>query len=67
MGVGEIYKFYVMNNFFSQYKHTYRRLRVSHGSHVKAAYNVVYTKKHTQTNASHPAMDISCMTSRSLV
>ena len=28
---------------------------------MKAAHNVLYKKKHTQTNASYPAMDISCM------
>ena len=43
-------KFYVLNNFFTQYKHTYGRLRASHGSHMKAAHNVSYKKKHTQTN-----------------
>ena len=31
---------------------------------MKAAHNVLYMKKHTQTNASYPAMDISCMPSR---
>ena len=30
-----VIKFYVLNNFFTQYKHTYRRLRASHGSHMK--------------------------------
>ena len=53
--------FYVLNNFFAQYKHTYRQLRASHGSHMKAAHTVLYIKKHTQTYASYPAMDISCM------
>ena len=54
--------------FFSpQYKHTYGHLRASHGSHMKAAHNVLYTKKHTKTYASYPAMDISCITSRSMV
>ena len=53
--------FYVLNNFFTQYKHTYRQLRASHGSHMKAAHSVLYMKKHTQTYASYPAMDISCM------
>ena len=53
--------FYVLNNFFAQYKHTYRQLRASHGSHMKAAHTVLYMKKHTQTYASYPAMDISCM------
>ena len=52
--------FYVLNNFFTQYKH-YGQLRASHGSHMKAAHTVLYMKKHTQTYASYPAMDISCM------
>ena len=53
--------FYVLNNFFSQYKHTYWQLQVSHGSHMKSAHTVLYMKKHTQTYTSYPAMDISCM------
>ena len=53
--------FYVLNNFFTQYKHIYGQLRASHGSHMKAAHTVLYMKKHTQTYASYPAMDISCM------
>ena len=53
--------FYVLNNFFTQYKHTYGQLRASHGSHMKAVHTVLYMKKHTQTYASYPAMDISCM------
>ena len=53
--------FYVLNNFFTQYKHTYGQLRASHGSHMKAAHTVLYMKQHTQTYASYPAMDISCM------
>ena len=45
-----VIKFYVLNNFFAQYKHTYGQLRASHGSHMKAAHNVLYIyKKHTQT------------------
>ena len=28
---------------------------------MKAAHNVLYTKKHIQTYASYPAMDISCI------
>ena len=52
--------FYVLNNFFTQYKHTYWQLRASHGSHMKAAHTVLYMK-HTQTYASYPAMDISCI------
>ena len=39
-----VIKFYVLNNCFVQYKHTYGRLRASHGSHMKAAHNVLYTK-----------------------
>ena len=35
--------------FFTQYKHTYGQLRASHGSHMKAAYTVLYMKKYTQT------------------
>ena len=46
--------------FFTQYKHAYGKLRASHGSHMKAAHTVLYMK-HTQTHASYPAMDISCM------
>ena len=53
--------FYVLNNFFAQYKHTYGQLRASHGSHMKAAHSVLCKKKHTQTYASYPSMDISCM------
>ena len=36
--------FYVLNNFFTQYKHTYGQLRVSHGSRMKAAHSVLYMK-----------------------
>ena len=32
-----------INNFFAQYKHTYEQLRASHGSHMKAVHNVLYT------------------------
>ena len=57
-----LFQFYVLNNFFTQYKHTYRQLRASHGIHMKAAHIVLYMNKHTQTYASYPAMDmISCM------
>ena len=49
--------FYVLNNFFTPiYKNTYGQLRASHGSHMKA--DVLYMKKHTQTYASYPAMNI---------
>ena len=47
--------------FFAQYKQTYGQLRASHDIHMKAAHTVLYMKKHTQTHASHPALDISCM------
>ena len=30
-----VIKFYVLNTFFAQYKHTYRQIGVSHGSHMK--------------------------------
>ena len=53
--------FYVLINFFAQYKHTYRQLRASHSIHMKAAHTVLYMNKHTQTYASYPAMGISCM------
>ena len=59
--------FSVLNNFFTQYKHTYGRLRASHSSYMKAAHNVLYMKKHIQMHVSYPAMDISCITSRSVV
>ena len=52
--------FYVLNIFFTQYKHTYGQLRASHGSHMKAEHTVLYMK-HTHTHASYPALDISCM------
>ena len=58
-----VVKFYVLNNIFAQYKHTYGRIRASHGSHMKGC-TCLYTKKHTQTNASYPAMDNSRMPSR---
>ena len=53
--------FYALNNFFTQYKHTYGQLRASHGSRMKAQHSVLYMKKHAQTYASYPAMNISCM------
>ena len=56
-----VIKFYVLNNFFTQYKHTYGQVRASHGSCMNAAHTILYMKKHTQTYASYPAMDISCM------
>ena len=39
-----VIKFYVLNNFFTQYKHTYGQLRASHSSHMKAAHTVLYMK-----------------------
>ena len=36
--------FYVLNYFFTQYKHTYGQLRASHGSRMKAAHSVLYMK-----------------------
>ena len=30
-----VIKFYALNNFFTQYKHTYGQLRAFHGSHMK--------------------------------
>ena len=53
--------FYVLNNFFAKYKHTCGQLRASNGSHMKVAHTVLYKKKHTQTYASYPVMDISYM------
>ena len=43
-----------INKFFLQYKHTYEQLQVSHSSHMKAAHNVLYMKKYTQTYVSYP-------------
>ena len=56
-----VIKFYVLNKFFPQ------NLWAFHCSHMKVAHNVLYKKKHTQTNASYPAMDINCMPSRGWV
>ena len=47
--------------FFKRSINTYLQLLASHGIHMKAAHTVLYAKKHTQTYASYPAMDISCM------
>ena len=33
--LGKLSEFTVLNKFLAQYKHTYRQLRVSHGSHMK--------------------------------
>ena len=56
-------KFYkiILKNIFAKYTHTFWQLRAFHVSHMKAAHNVLYKKKHTQTNASYPAIDISCI------
>ena len=45
-----VIKFYVLNNFFAQYKHTYGRLRASHGSHIKTAH---YTRRSTYKSTLH--------------
>ena len=42
--------FYVLNNFFTQYKHTYGQLRASHGCHMKAAHAVLYMHEEAHTN-----------------
>ena len=40
--------FYVLNNFFTQYKHTYRQLRASHSIHMKAAHTCfIHEQAHT--------------------
>ena len=62
-----VIKFYVLKKISAQCKHTYGQLQVCHGSRMKATHNILYMTKHTQRYASYPAMDISCMTSRSVV
>ena len=43
-----VIKFSVLNNVFTQYKHTYRRLQASHSSYMKAAHNVfIHEEAHT--------------------
>ena len=42
--------------FFTQYKHIPATTGIQ-----RHPYTVLYMKKHTQTYASYPAMDISCM------
>ena len=43
-----IIKFYVLNNFFEQYKHTYGRLRASHGSYNYEGLHIMfYTRRST--------------------
>ena len=56
--------FYVFNNFFTQYKHKYGQLRASTGItrvQLLVRLTVLYMKKHTQTYASYPVIDISCI------
>ena len=48
-----VIKFYALNNFFMQYKHTYGQLQAFHGSHMKAAHNILYMKKHKRTRTAH--------------
>ena len=36
--------FYVLNKFFTQYKHTYGQQQAFHGSRMKAAHSVLYMK-----------------------
>ena len=57
--------FYRYKIIFSLSINTYLQLRASHGIHIKAAHTVLYMKKHTQTYASYPAMDITWCRSRS--
>ena len=63
-----VIKFYILNNFSPSIinTHTSNYRRPTYGSHMKAAHNVLYMK-HTKMYASYSAMDISCMTSRSVV
>ena len=42
-----VIKFYVLNNFFPQYKHTYGQLRASHGSDMKVAQCFMNEEAHT--------------------
>ena len=42
-----VIKFYVLNNFFAQYKYTYGRLRASHGSHMKGCTCFIHEEAHT--------------------
>ena len=41
-----VIKFYVLKNFFTQYEHTYGRLRASHSSYMKASHNSLYEEAH---------------------
>ena len=47
-------------NFFTQYKHIPATMGIPRHPYEGCTY-VLYMKKHTQTYASYPAMDISCM------
>ena len=60
-----VIKFYVLN-IFSRSINTHTGDYGRPMADMKAAHNVLYTKKHRQTNVSYHAMDISCMTSRGL-
>ena len=51
---------YLINNFFTQYKHIPETTGIPWHPYEGCTY-VLYMKKHTQTYASYPAMDISCM------
>ena len=68
-GCKEVYRFIPTFCSFKKYinTHIYEQQRASHGSYMKAVHNILYMKKHTQTYASYPEMEISCMTSRSVV
>ena len=45
-----VIKFYVLNNFFAQYKYTYGQLRASHSSHMKAAHTYCFIHEEAHTN-----------------
>ena len=51
---------YVLNNFFTQYKHIPATTGIPRHPYEGCTY-CLHMKKHTQTYASYPAMDISCM------
>ena len=58
-----VIKCYILNNFFAQYKHTYGRLRASHGSHMKGCTCFIHKEAHT--NERFISCDgLSCMPSR---
>ena len=50
--------------FFTQYKHTWATTGFPRQPYEAAENNVLYVKKHTQTNDSYSVIDISCMSSR---